>query len=358
MSTFTVTVHPVVIEEHPNADALEIVRIGGYRSIVSKGRYKDGDLVAYIPEAAIIPEALQEELGVTGKLAGSAKNRVKAIRLRGIFSQGLIYPARPNWNVGDDVQVELGITKYEPPVPESLRGDMFNAGSSFAFKYDIENFKREPNLFENGEEVVFTEKIHGTNCRITVVPEDVTHPECPNRLWVASKGLGAQGLCFKDLPDSPSNTYMRTAKQYFTPEVVAKISLMSEPVSFFGEVYGKGIQDLHYGLAETHFRVFDIFIGSPTTGFFVEYDEMVTMCDVLGLETVPLLYRGPFSKDALDEHTNGKETVSGRNAHVREGVVIRPVQERLNPALPMGRVQLKSVSENYLLRKGKTTEYS
>lgn len=40
---------------------------------------------------------------------------------------------------------------------------------------------------------------------------------------------------------------------------------------------------------------------------------------------------------------------------MREGIVIRPVLERRHDAL--GRVQLKSVSDDYLLRKG-GTEYN
>ena len=55
------------------------------------------------------------------------------------------------------------------------------------------------------------------------------------------------------------------------------------------------------------------------------------------------------------EHTDGRETISGRGLHIREGVVVRPCAERRHEAL--GRVQLKSVSERYLLRKG-GTEYN
>ena len=40
---------------------------------------------------------------------------------------------------------------------------------------------------------------------------------------------------------------------------------------------------------------------------------------------------------------------------VREGIVIRPVKERCDPAL--GRVILKSVNPDYLVRGGEATEY-
>ena len=93
MADFAVEVLPLRIEPHPEADRIELAVIGEYRSVVQKGRYHDGDLVAYIPEASIVPDALIEEMGLTGKLSGSKKNRVKAARFRGVLSQGLCYPA-------------------------------------------------------------------------------------------------------------------------------------------------------------------------------------------------------------------------------------------------------------------------
>ena len=100
MAVFEVKIYPIKLEVHPNADALELTAIGDYRAIVQKGLYEDGDLIAYIPEGAIVPEWLLQELGLwddvkqKGKLAGSAGNRVKCVKLRGIVSQGLIVPTR------------------------------------------------------------------------------------------------------------------------------------------------------------------------------------------------------------------------------------------------------------------------
>ena len=102
MSTFAVLVVRVVIEPHDNADALEIARVGDYRSIVRKGQFTTGELVAYIPEQSVLPGEVLDELGLRGKLAGKEGNRVKAIKLRGVLSQGLVYPARAGWVVGRD----------------------------------------------------------------------------------------------------------------------------------------------------------------------------------------------------------------------------------------------------------------
>ena len=77
MSAFTATVMKIIVEPHPNADAIELARVGDYFSIIKKGYLKTGDLAVYIQEGSIVPEYIQEEVGCLGKLAGSAKNRVK-----------------------------------------------------------------------------------------------------------------------------------------------------------------------------------------------------------------------------------------------------------------------------------------
>lgn len=104
MSTFECPVVRVAIEPHPNADAIELARVGGYLAIVKKGQFKDGDLAVYIPEQAVLPEWLLKLLGFwddlngKGTLSGSAGSRVRAIKLRGVLSQGLLIP----FTIGED----------------------------------------------------------------------------------------------------------------------------------------------------------------------------------------------------------------------------------------------------------------
>ncbi|MCA9713887.1 MAG: RNA ligase (ATP) [Myxococcales bacterium] len=364
MATFKVETVRVVIEPHPNADALELARVGDYVSIVRKGEFSTGDLVAYIPEQSIVPDPLLEELGLRGRLAGPEKNRVKAIKLRGVLSQGLCYRARTRWSDGQDVTDELGVRKYEPPVPTHMSGRVYGAGLDRCLKYDIENYKRFPDLLQPGEPVVFTEKLHGTWCQIAVMPDAMADPE-HGRVVVSSKGLAAKGLAFApSAPENFGNLYMRAARGF---DVVGRIERVfaaalaaRAPVFVLGEIFGKGVQDLGYGAdvgrdAELGFRVFDVFTGAPGVGQFLDDDALEEACDRMALERVPVVFRGPFSTRALAEHTDGRETISGRGLHIREGVVVRPCAERRHEAL--GRVQLKSVSERYLLRKG-GTEYN
>lgn len=375
MSTFTVTVLPVKIEPHNNADALEIARIGDYRSIVRKADFRDGDMVAYIPEGAVLPQELVSELGLTGRLAGSDKNRVKAVKLRGVLSQGLCLPARKGWYKGQDVAAELGIFKYEPVIPAGFAGELQSVGGRRTLKYDIENFKRYPDVFQEGEPVIFTEKLHGTfalfgvmgdeNCLPITMADDSMEAL---RLIVASKGVAAKGLAFKPNAEAnKNNLYVKTAHQYDLIPGVEEIFGFQRSVFILGEIFGPGVQDLTYGLTKPDFRIFDIYVGNPGEGKFLDDIELDQACVDLNIERVPVLYRGPFSKAVLDLWTNGKETVSstGREnhvgAHVREGVVVRSARERKAGCdLPCDdRAQLKSVSEGYLLRKGDNiTEYA
>lgn len=368
MSTFKTEVLRIEVVPHPNADRLEIARVGDYQSVVGKGQYETGDLVAYIQEGSLVPEPILKELNLVGKLAGSDRNRVKAVKLRGVLSQGICYPARTSWVEGQDVSEVLEITKYEPPIPTHMSGEVYLGGGRRTVPYDIENFKRYPDVFKEGEPVVISEKIHGTFCCMGYLSPEDAHPEY-GRLVVSSKGLGRRGFVFQ--PDSPANEknlYLRAARQVgFLDRMRSLEDEMQNDGSpmgsifFLGEVYGKGVQDLDYGAeadrGEIGFRVFDVFYRNEQNpkGCFADDALLDIYCSLTGLERVPVLYRGPYTREILDQLTGGLETVSGNESHIREGVVIRPTIERTHPKL--GRVQLKSVSEAYLTRKG-GTEYN
>jgi RNA ligase (TIGR02306 family) len=360
MSTFTVTVKTIrAIEVHPNADTLEVAIVDGYRSIIRKGSLKPGDLIAYIPEAALLPDTVLETLGMKGSsmFTGRDKNRVKAVRLRGVLSQGLCYPVTdPSWVEGQDVAEILGITKYMPTIPTNMRGYMWAIGLENAWNFDIENVKAHPDVLQEGENVVYTEKVHGTFTVIAHVPG--------SPLVVSSKGLFARGLAFSDVPENVFNLYVRVSKHWEMTERLAKAFdagafPKDTAVYILGETYG--CQDLKYGCSiqrdtELGFRVFDIYVGQPNQGRYLNDAELDEALKVLSIPRVPILYRGPHSQDVMVQYTSGTETVSGKGLHIREGIVISPAKEREHFGL--GRVKLKSVSEDYLLRKDKNaTEF-
>lgn len=401
-NTQEVPVVRLTIKPHPNADRIEIAEVAGYQSIVKKGQFKTGDLAAYIPEQSVVPDCTIEELGLTGRLAGSKKNRVKIVRLRGIYSQGLIYPAREGWKEGQDVANELGIVKWVPAPPRSLHGRTVNmrkvkrpsVATNATLNHKTLQLQRYPKLLE-GKDVVVTEKVHGTFCGLTLLPEHCAIPGV-GRIVTFSKGLGAAGH-FYPLNDAKNSgvAYVKIAKQY-----ERQIRLLEQtehydpdrPIMLLGEIYG--VQDLKYSATnELDFRAFDVFIGkhspkptalerfvrrfpkasqwlglqalawrlalrreapSEPTGYHLDYDDMLATCAQVGIPTVPELYRGPYDYEAVKALAEGNETVSGNELHIREGVVVKPLKDERGHA---GRYNLKYVSPTYKLRGG-GTEYN
>lgn len=399
MSTFQVPIKRIrAIEEHPNADAIEFAVIDGYRSIVRKGDFARGELVAYIPEASIVPEAVIRHLGLwdeekgKGKLSGKGGNRVSAIKLRGQISQGLCYPlisVGDMWlldlpttgqekededeiadafvlNEGDDVASLLGITKWEPEIPVSMAGEVWNAGRELTISFDIENIKSFPDILIPGEPIILTEKLHGTFTGITVLPLHVASGLKERgfgkygNILIWSKGLGAKGLVFKNNEANAKNLYTRA-----TQKLIDALDRAHEdgeypydldqavPYVVMGETFGPGVQDLTY-TGHVEFRVFAV-ANKRTDGLFYLPEVGVKQwLHEIGnaVEMVPTLYSGPYSPEIVAEHTVGKTTLGN---HIREGVVITTPSNRVDPSI--GRVILKSVSEDYLTRKG-GTEYN
>ena len=161
------------VAPHPNADRLEIVQALGWQVVCGKGLRKAGQKCIYVQPDSIVPDEWSEQWGVKDYLKGKAKNRVGQIRLRGEPSFGFIVdvPIHPHtyaWKDGDDVSEYFGITKYEPPVKTSC-GDAEVACDLFPEYTDIENLRNYPDVFEEDEMVVATEKIHGSNLRLGIV---------------------------------------------------------------------------------------------------------------------------------------------------------------------------------------------
>lgn len=375
MSSLAVTVERLAIHEHPNADNLELAQVGHYRAVVKKGEYETGDYALYIPEQAILPPELIEELGLVGYLAGKEKNRVKAVRLRQEVSQGIA--CRPQklgilWDdlspddcfEGVDWSADLGIVKWEPPIPVGMAGKVVAAPDLIRWG-DIESIQRYPDIFTPGEPVVATEKIHGTCCLYTWGPGHPYAEQEEALEYVSSKGFGGQNFA---LQEDERNLYWRAARQHSLVDVAsflcgyfrAKNSGV-EKVGLFGEVYGRGVQDLHYGKDAGHddtlgYALFDVAYVDRGQTVWVQGSTLDEIWSEMGftLPRVPELYRGPYDYELLAKLAEGRSTL--HDGTIREGLVIRPQTERRSDILG-GRAIAKLVSKGYLLRKGETTEY-
>ena len=85
-------------------------------------------------------------------------------------------------------------------------------------------------------------------------------------------------------------------------------------------------------------------------GKWLNFSERMAFCEMTGLQPVPVLFQGPYSKEIVEE----KLTVNTISKEPNEGVVVEPAIDRTSPAC--GRIKLKWLNPEYLLLKD-MTEY-
>jgi RNA ligase (TIGR02306 family) len=351
VSTLRVTAERLVVDQHPRTDTLELAQIGLYRSVVEVGAFRTGDIAVYLPEGAVLPPELIAELGLAGKLAGPNGDRVKAVLRHGELSQGIVCRPSALSTVdlsaaaadGRDLAGLLGVTRWEPPVPAHLSGTLRPAPDLLPWP-EIENIRRYPDLFTPGEPVVVTEKIHGTACLLS-------HLTATNDVLVSSKRYATRRTAIRP---AASSLYWRAIRAFEVAEFAADLakSFRASRVGLFGEVYGRGIQDLCYGTDASRqpgYALFDIAVEVAGTVRWLDPADVLTACDGR-LPTVPMLFEGAYDTEHVVALAEGAESISGRAVHLREGVVVRPAVGRMS-ALISGRAIGKLLSEAYLTRR-------
>ena len=380
MSRFAAPVVPYCPEPHPNASSLELAVIDGWRAVCRIGDFDTGQKVAYIPEGAVLPHDLVEEMGLANppRLAGPDHDRVKAVNLRGVLSQGLVYGGNriSGLSIGDDAVGVLGLTKWSPEIPEHMLGTLVPGPK---VTYGIDDIQSWPDRLRANEFCVLTEKLHGVFCCLGMSTGD---PSAEPEAVVSSRGHLSQGRRFDlSASENAENLYVQTWHRHAATVRRVFDALRQEmydrqgraskttgwpmditsdspfTVLLFGEVCGRKVQDLDYGLKEPQFRLFDIYTSSYG---YEDWSMVDVVAKKFDLETVPVLHVGRWDAGLLDVHTEGQSTIA---AHPREGIVIRPAVERHDSGSKHesgrgpGRVIFRSLSAKHLLRDG-GTEYT
>jgi RNA ligase (TIGR02306 family) len=325
------------------ADNIELAVVGGWNAITKKGEYQVGDKVVVATTDAVIPQELSDRMEVTNYLRKG--QRVRTVKLRGVYSECLLIPIKYLYlhkeiNDGDDMMELLGITKYEPPVKTiqlSVGGRKFkyHQNPNFHVYYKFPNQKNVPDMFNEGDEVVITRKLHGTNARYGIVRKkklsllDRVKMLFGNQ-WAAfeyvygshnvEKGSDSQGFYDTDVWKTVANTYNIRGKLWDHVKDTYEPSELTEGVVIYGEIYGAGIQkNYEYGLTDVKFVGFDVEVD----GEYQPYINETVHFDCLDLPQVELLYQGNWDKEEQDKYVFGNFIEGTKVPH--EGIVVKSV---------------------------------
>lgn len=288
------------------ADKIEVATVDGWKCVIRKDEFAVGETVVYCEIDSFLP--IRDEFEFLRKssykrMGDEEGFRLRTMKLRGQVSQGLLLPVsvlEHEATVGQDVTEELGIQKYEPPVPTCLLGEVVGAFPHSIQKTDEE---RVQNLAEQypsfaGKTFYVTEKLDGTSFTAFLNSEF--------------------GICGRNwqYAESEGNSYWQIANRL---ELPTKLQTLGRPIAVQGELIGPGIQGNRYKLDQHQLFVFNVFDLERRA--YLEKSEVKNVCDTLGLTTVPFVEERstPGSIDEILELAEGKSMLCAQAE--REGLV-------------------------------------
>lgn len=300
-----------------NSDSLDVVKFVeiDYQTIVKRGSVNIGDKLFFIPPESVLPFELSEELGITKYLSNG---RVRVTHLRGNKSEGIVADIHK-------VTPYLDYIMQWEDLPSMAMGGlrMPNAEIPMRFEefYKMPNLRFEPNIFEIGESIVFSEKIHGISCRFG----NFENPKTGEiQLYVGSH----TAVLKEDL----NNLYWRVVDALGVED---KLPL---DTVFYGEVYGAGVQDIQYGMKNQGMRIF----AASQKGKYLPYKVLAFTVMECGMKPVT------FHREMFNGIAKLKEEAEKKSEYydgMREGIVVTSVD---NP-----NKMAKILSETYMERKNK-----
>ena len=283
------TVTPAV-----NSDKLDAITFKemGWCTVYKRGVYKPGDKVMFIPAESVLPFELSEKLGVTKYLSSG---RLRVTRLRGNRSEGIIensdtiYPY-----IGDIMQWEDRpiLSMGGKQLPEYLIHPYFNKF------YKMPNILNEPYLFRPGEKIFYSEKVHGCNARFAKL-----------KGIKSGEYMSYVGSHNRVLEESDDNLYWNVYNEKLEDKI-------PEDIEFFGEIFGKGVQDLHYDSETPNVLIF----AATLKGYYMSPTVLQICCEKHDLPCIKFHMDRFVSVERFRTIANTPSEYTKN--HIREGIVI------------------------------------
>lgn len=301
----------------PNADAIEVAHVGGWRVVIKRGEFTAGDPAVYCEIDSWIPSNLAPFLSKGSEpreYEGVKGERLRTVRLRGQVSQGLLLPlsigvfdVNAELNEGMDVSELLGIQKWEAPIPAQLAGEVRRAFPGFVPKTDqerIQNLTAEYAEWQKQDaEWEVTEKLDGSSMTVYVYEDD---------FGVCSRNL--------DLRETEDNSLWKTARRN---QLIEKVQGTARNLALQGELIGEGIQGNPYCVRGQEFYLFDVY--DIDQGEYLRPQERHALAVQLDIRQVPRLDVQLLDCDvaALLVFAEGKSMLRAETE--REGLVFKHV---------------------------------
>lgn len=303
----------VLKEKHPEADKLSLVYLfdRSVQLVVNSDSWADGELAIYLQPQSLV-DCWKEPFLFLNKGDGNQWVRVKAIKLRNYISNGCLakIPADLNVSEGDDVAATLDIRHWEPELESLSTGGNVVKGQHLS-KYDIDSGAKLHRSFIDGEDVVVFEKLHGTNTAIKYDTNTQQFMVKTRNNWIERSPKSVHWKAFDSL-NYDTRDWLRNNPQYV--------------------LYGEGVGDVKgfkYGLQGGAIQFFAFDIYDVEEERFLDYDESKKIYDAFNILQPPFMGIHKHNYTELLKLAAGKSNVSGAN-HVMEGVVVRPLAERMN----------------------------
>jgi hypothetical protein len=302
--------------KNPNSDTLMMTDVLGHPVQFKEGAFQQGDLAAYIPVESMVPLAHPEfEFLKSPNHPERTHERIKAKRLRGVFSMGFLIPAPAGAAEGQDLAKDLGVYKYEEPEEKVVFEASPPTGwKRFFLKWRWKllswlGFKRTA-----GAEADLPGLRHRVGAQVPgPVQPRARRSSSPRRSTAATPG--SAGTSASSTSARAPSTGTRATPSYWSEiarELDLKEKLKPYPgIALYGEVFGSGVQDLEYGapgrqalparLRRARHRDAEVVGLRPREGVRRGH---------LGLKMAPELYRGPWQ--GLEAHAplgEGKTTL-------------------------------------------------
>ena len=309
----------IKIEPIEGADKIELAEVLGWKVVIKKNEFKEGDLCIYIQIDTTIDPKMKCFSHLINPKKPNDRVRINTKKIRGIYSQGLLiqidsYKLEPV--IGIDVTNLFDVQKYEKEVSCNTNNTIIgNFPIDIISKTNEDHLKNKYTLLNKilNKELYISKKMDGSS--LTIIKNNNEFIVCSRNHIINEDNI---------------------MHQYFLRNIKDKL-ILNNNIVLQGEFCGPKINGNQMKLNRHNFYVFNI--KDLNTNTYMNLEEMQNMCYKLELETVPILDKIICDESwTIQKFQDYANTITYGDC-CGEGIVIRKCNDI--------RVSFKIINQNY-----------